>query len=207
VPAVEMNGDELRRYVAICDVLGFSERVKVSDLKTLVNEYEQLLAEVRSCTSFPITKIAVGSLNDPGPVEMGNYNIDYCIFSDSIILWSEAIVSSCAEGLSPYPWAPGWLFFFALSRLVGIGLIKGLPLRIGVAFGESVMDAYRRIYVGKAVVDAYETEHRQEWIGVACHPSCLDAPYNDQLCSRTVHLGSIPLVRYLGEAEGSAPNN
>src|SRR5262249_46575121 len=33
-----------------------------------------------------------------------------------------------------------------------------------------------QIYLGKPIVHAYRMEMAQEWIGAACHPSCLRAP-------------------------------
>lgn len=40
-----------------------------------------------------------------------------------------------------------------------------------MAEGEFVVDKENNIHIGQALVDAYETESQQEWVGGAIHPS------------------------------------
>jgi hypothetical protein len=67
-------------------------------------------------------------------------------------------------------------FFLSAATLVLTGLEMGLPLRIGLAFGDCVVQPSRQLFVGLPFVYAYETEQRQEWVGGACHNSCYFAP-------------------------------
>ena len=93
--------------------------------------------------------------------------LGHCVFSDSIIVWSPKLKLGGQ-------WAYG--FFLTLAQLVLFGLRAGLPIRVGVAFGEFIADTRRSVYLGRALVDAYETEQQQDWIGGAYHPSCHNAP-------------------------------
>src|SRR5262249_47271942 len=48
----------------------------------------------------------------------------------------------------------------------------GVPLRVGVAFGQLYADTRGSILVGPALVEAYEIEESQEWIGCGAGRSC-----------------------------------
>ena len=45
----------------------------------------------------------------------------------------------------------------------------------GIAYGECAIRPSDGVYLGPPLVDAYQTEQAQEWIGAACHPSCQDS--------------------------------
>jgi hypothetical protein len=46
----------------------------------------------------------------------------------------------------------------------------GLPHRGGIAFGKCLVDSANSVFVGEAIVHAYETAQAQEWLGFAVHP-------------------------------------
>lgn len=82
------------------------------------------------------------------------------VFSDTILFWSNADEWSVQ------------VLFEHVAALITKSLALMLPLRVGIAFGECEIDTDRGIYIGPAIVDAYQTEVAQLWIGGACHPSC-----------------------------------
>jgi hypothetical protein len=134
-----------KHLVAMCDVLGFSEMVRLWPLSTLEARYQDLLWAVQRV-----------------PGEVGSV-----VFSDTIVLWSEPLNIPIAEQVAS---ARG--FLRTLSRLIGNALLDDLPLRAGLAYGPVVLDHRPDIILGQPIVDAYRTEARQEWIGVGCHSSC-----------------------------------
>lgn len=108
------------------------------------------------------------------------------MFSDTILVWSAGL-----EAGSDEEFAQASVFLTAISRLVASGIAAALPLRIGVAYGECLIDPEGHIYVGQAIVDAYVTEQRQDWIGAACHPTCLETPFGSSLASLSDHYGAL----------------
>jgi len=64
-------------------------------------------------------------------------------------------------------------------------IIRKMPIRAGVSYGEMEADREKGIYVGKALVNAYEFEQEQEWIGGALTPD-----------AQQVVVGRTPAARY-----------
>lgn len=194
-----MPANVTRRYLAVCDVLGFSELVKKSTLDSLYARFEELLGVVQAHCHHQIWQLDVHSLNDPGPIDIGTIEIEHTIFSDTILLWSEAVSDEIPWDMAGFnPFFPGSMFFNVLCRLIPEGLRCGLPLRIGVAFGEVAIDRTRGVYLGIPLVHAHELELAQEWVGCACHPSCAEAPGNKQLRDDPFSFGNMVLHRDLG---------
>jgi len=48
------------------------------------------------------------------------------------------------------------------------------PLRGAIAYGECVMDRNTRTFIGQPIIDAYELEESQKWIGTAFHESVVN---------------------------------
>jgi hypothetical protein len=101
------------------------------------------------------------------------------VFSDTILLYSLPLhptrtlldigVTSC--------------FFDVCSNLFAESSRHDMPLRIGIACGETYIDPEKSIFLGSPIVAAHETEQAQDWIGGACHSSCDEAPYFERACS------------------------
>jgi hypothetical protein len=139
-------------YIVMLDVLGFKNLVNSNPLDKIIEMYQDLIKEskpVRFDTSS-------------GPIIL-----DYTVFSDSIIIWTEPTKDNI-----------NYLCYF-LSSLIGYSIKKCMPLRFGIAYGECEMDKCKNIFIGKPIIDAHQTESNQQWIGGAFHESCYDAPYFD----------------------------
>jgi hypothetical protein len=97
----------------------------------------------------------------------GNSNFQRAHFSDTLLLWTNPITN---EG--GYKEMEEICFFHTVGQIVFNAFINGIPLRAGIGFGECYVDRRTSTYLGPAIVDAYEVEAAQEWIGAALHPNC-----------------------------------
>jgi len=135
--------------IAMCDVLGFRNLVSTHPLEAVYEKCLKLRTQVRS------TENVVGfSPGIPQPLPV----VDGIVFSDTVLFWAPAT---------------GAMEILPINLCLLAALTLGsTPIRIGFAFGHCVIDSDNDIYIGRPIVDAYETEKRQEWVGGAFHPSC-----------------------------------
>jgi len=63
------------------------------------------------------------------------------------------------------------MFGQCLAQLIAGAYLSEIPLRMGVAFGETFVDPERNIIIGKPVGEAFLLEKAQEWVGGAFHAS------------------------------------
>jgi len=153
-----------RRFVGCFDVLGFTKYVKSTPLEDVLAAYEHLLQNARYFTEIPVIHSAGGG----GGVDLER--VPYQIFSDTILVWSADSGGEHTQN-----------FLQSCCCLVAASVRARLPLRGGVAYGECLMDTFGGRYIGRAIVDAHETEAIQEWIGVGLHESCFASPIGKNL--------------------------
>jgi hypothetical protein len=162
------------RYVAVCDVLGFSWLVQNTPLEDVRDCYREIIknaigaSALTSKTTWP-----------DGRTEMHVTDlVGTAVFSDSIIVWSRPLDSGLPE---PYPGERAATFFLFIGKLILFSLRKtrcGLrfPIRAGIAYGAVAILPEEQVYVGRPIVYAHQMEQAQQWVGAACHPSCFEAP-------------------------------
>jgi hypothetical protein len=138
-------------FVAVFDVLGFREIVNQTPLPQLREMYLRLQREKVWAASIPVF----------GSSGTSEWVIATTIFSDTIVLWAQDTYESLDTLIA------------TCSVLIGRSVLMGWPLRGGVAYGECILDRRRRVFIGKPMVNAYQTEQAQDWIGAAFHDSCL----------------------------------
>jgi hypothetical protein len=155
-------------FVAMADVLGFKKRHEGKDALELANEYKDFLREVDECAQ----KTRLGWRPDDNGIFAIKRQIEHQIFSDTLLLW-DAIPRN-GTSIEPFSYMNCMEFIATVHSLILIGLKKDFPLRIGVAYGEYVIDPNERIYLGKALVDAHLTESCQEWMGMAYHTTAIE---------------------------------
>ncbi|MGH8626510.1 MAG: hypothetical protein ACREYC_14995 [Gammaproteobacteria bacterium] len=159
------------RYIAMSDILGFKQMVKDMQLMDVIRLVEYLIEELSPQIAY-MTRIGRSPNNDRSLSRDHKVSFGKLHFSDTVVLWTSAINADDLEHETA--------MFFNLLRVVGDAiwraLINGVPLRAGLAFGESYVDEPKQIIAGQAVVDAYLTEQAQEWMGGAVHHSCLARP-------------------------------
>jgi hypothetical protein len=149
-------------YIATLDVLGFKNLIDKRPLDEIVKMYQELL-EIGTPIKFSVSKESSNANNSITE----DMFLMHTVFSDSMIIWTEPTKNNINY------------FVYFLSLLMGHSILKQLPLRFGIAYGECEMDISAQIFVGRPIVDTYQTESNQEWIGGAFHKSCYSAPYFD----------------------------
>lgn len=163
-----------RRYVAMCDVLGFTalnKKVESGELglDELGQRYYALLEETDKNREYDRL-----TFTRDQPPEVTFCRVPWAVFSDTILLWLDA----CDE---ENHWGAVNQFFSILAISVLASIHLEMPLRIGIAYGECYIDTRASIFLGPPIVNAYDTERSQNWVGGALHPSCTIAPGFEKL--------------------------
>ena len=94
----------------------------------------------------------------------GHTEVNFVVFSDSIVL--------SAKGDSPDSFIA---VAGACSRLLNDLLRVGIALRGAISYGSFIREAFgESVFVaGRAVIDAYQFEQAQDWVGIMVSPSAL----------------------------------
>jgi hypothetical protein len=140
--------------VALFDVLGFSARVRNTELQQLGRSYRDLLKLKRRAGNVPVIRMGEG--------EVEEWKSPSAVFSDTILFWADAEPKSAKS------------FLTTCSELLAKSLNAKWPLRGGIAVGECILDRNARVFIGEPIVEAHRLEEAQNWIGAAVHPSCIN---------------------------------
>ncbi len=129
------------------DILGFSEFVKNESPKEVYNVIDSAL---RSFHRW----------------EKSNQQFKTIYFSDTFLFYQEP------KGYGD--WA--FLDVYAIGgMLLSALLAKKIPARGSITFGEFEVkegsSGKQQLYFGKALIEAYKTEKREQWIGITIQPS------------------------------------
>lgn len=132
-----------RGFVGLLDVLGFSALVSGNDEGEHLQRYLE-------CLRVALDDESVGP------------KVDYVVFSDSIVLTVENDSESALQVL-----------LLRCSRALGLMLQSEIALRGAVAYGSFFRSSGPNgVFVaGRAILDAYEFERAQDWVGVMLAPS------------------------------------
>jgi hypothetical protein len=160
------------RYVAMCDVLGFRRLASTVSLSELASRSIGLISGVAitrrlGANMFPVT----GARGDM---------VKAAIFSDTILLYTVPI--SPKETLLDIGVVSS--FFDVCGDIFRLGLNLGMPVRIGISYGETAFVPSQSLFVGLPVVWAHDIETAQNWVGGACHESCEGAPHFGSVSGR-----------------------
>jgi len=149
------TGNQQGRYLLFLDILGFSELVKTK-------EAEEIYAIInKSLKSFKRWE----ELN-------GCFKTIY--FSDTFIFYQQT---------NEYgSWA--FLDIYAIGGMVLSALLaSGIPARGAISFGEFEVNldsaGHHQVYFGKALIEAYQAEQLEKWIGITILPSAWE-PYETE---------------------------
>ncbi len=143
----QLNSSSNSRYILYLDILGFT-------------------ALIESKSAAEIYAVIEEALKAFGRWEDLNQQFRTIYFSDTFVFYQEP------KGYGD--WA--FLDIYAIGGMILSALLaKGIPARGAIAFGEFevVFDASGRhqVYFGKALVEAYQAEKRENWIGIVILPS------------------------------------
>lgn len=139
-------------FVALFDVLGFKKRIETTPLETVVEGYQRLRGLKLRARSIPIMSQARVHMESVGTT----------IFSDTILLWCDDDSNAVQSLLT------------ACAVLVASAIEERWPLRGGIAYGDCLLNRETRTFVGPPIVQAYQLEQSQEWLGAALHETALN---------------------------------
>ena len=146
------------RTVAFIDVLGFKEKIKNFSADELGKEYKRVLFYALEKYNLNIDFFKEISFFK----DVDRY-CEYYVFSDSIILTSfDDTINSSFKLL---------IFTFKLARTM---IAQGYSIRGAITFGEMFVDLQNSIFVGEALVKAYQLEYKQNWIGIVIDDSVIE---------------------------------
>ncbi len=140
--------------VAVLDILGFKKLVHTLPLETITND---VLGYLRQALASAIYQCDTPS-DTPSVDELKNQSrVGFAWFSDTLLFYTRNDnLEECQNLIQTVSWLIGHTV-----------LVPGLRLRGGIAYGELFHDSINDIYIGKAIVDAYQLEKKQEWSGGA----------------------------------------
>ncbi|MGH9424004.1 MAG: hypothetical protein ACRD3J_28775 [Thermoanaerobaculia bacterium] len=145
-----------KRLVAIADILGFSKLVEKQPPEIVVRES---IGWARRCLYHALFRS--GFPDEPPPFEefRRHPHVGVAWFSDTVLLYAR---TDSDEDASFLIHTCSWLLFETI-------VWAKARMRLGVAYGELLIDDENSVHVGLAIVHANETEKRQEWSGGALH--------------------------------------
>jgi hypothetical protein len=131
------------RWFCYLDILGFRELVRTADVGHVIELYDAVIRKLEA-----------------GAQEKKPLGISYSWFSDSFILFSR---SDSLQEFALLEQA-GRLFF---QRLI----LAGIPARGALSHGRLYSNLERNIFIGEALIEAYEYGEKQNWLGFLLTPS------------------------------------
>jgi hypothetical protein len=155
------------KVVAIVDVLGFKGRLNRDGLPALVKSYEALRQVVSRQRRSTMLNCAVPTGGQGRAAAFGLFDVGQDYFSDTILFWCSY------SSFHFFPFCGVLLDFFCDV------LELGIPLRGGIAVGETHIDEATRSYIGDPINEAAAVEQAQNWIGISFGPSFAIHPYNN----------------------------
>jgi hypothetical protein len=138
------DGGHMRTgYAAFLDVLGFSALVAGEGHSERINNYLECLSKALDT-------------DDARP------SVEYVVFSDSIIITSLGGTDEALQAL-----------LRGCSSAFGVMLKKEIPVRGAIAYGTYSSEKTKngRFVAGRAIVEAYQFEKKQDWVGIMLAPS------------------------------------
>lgn len=156
---------ENKRFIAICDILGFKNLMYTTPLNKIISDFLYLQHRTKQDTQIPIFHVDKNL-----GFKVINEQVGYVYFSDTILLWTETQIHMDVMN-----------FFDVVGRILSLSISLELPLRIGIAYGDTYINPSTNTYLGIPIINAYLTEQNQEWVGGACHISCLEYSHFNEI--------------------------
>lgn len=162
-----MSNDIIKKecFVALLDILGFRDLVKNNDLEKVAQTYQKARSDFESNIQH------INAL-------LQNDSVSFRIFSDTFLIYTSEVSDESFLALLA---ALDFLFIAANEN--------NLPIRGATAVGELIVS--NGIEIGIPIVEAYENEQKQDWIGCWITPSCID-----RISDKESHLNEKSIVEY-----------
>jgi hypothetical protein len=152
--------DHGKRFVAFFDILGFGSWVESAGSM-------EVFTYVRGFLNLMIRASLPGSVVHPDmSIDVPESNLGYISFSDSIVFYSRNDSYDCLKTMLDVCGGFMNAVICGPSRMI----------RGAIAHGEFYVDPEANAYVGKALIDAYRLEGRQDWLALSMHDSLVALP-------------------------------
>jgi hypothetical protein len=161
------------KVVAVFDVLGFESLLRSRGLDRMLQDYAKLTAIVDKMDGCMCIRPIPNGDGTFSPA-VGYLATAQAYFSDTILLWSNYDAFKLPA------------FCQMCSDLFCESLELGLPMRGGIAVGDTHLDADSGVFVGLPLVEAARAESAQLWLGVSLSASFAVEPFNHNFDLRTV---------------------
>jgi hypothetical protein len=129
------------RWVAYFDLLGTRELIRRGRYQTVFHAYQKAIEQLQR-------------RNAEQP------QVQYAWFSDTFILMTR---NDSGQALTEIESVARWFAYFLITAQI--------PLRGAISFGSMYCDFSNRIFIGEALVEAYEYGEGQDWVGFVLSPS------------------------------------
>ncbi len=131
------------RWFCYLDILGFTAFVRSREAGIVIDAYEDAIAKL---------EIGASAKRSRG--------LSYSWFSDTFIIFTRG------DSLEEFTWLEqvGRLFFQSL-------ILAFIPARGAISHGKLYSNLEKNIFVGEALIEAYEYGEDQDWIGLLLAPS------------------------------------
>lgn len=144
-----------KRFVAYLDIMGFRDMV-------FRNTHEEVL-ETMEQFRLPITKIKDDAMErlrgrPSGWILFKDTVIRPVIFSDSVLLFSSDDTLGSAQHI-----------IWGVESVIRHALLKGIPIKGAIAYGEQTAAFGKSLYFGKPLIDAWDLQNELVIYGVVLH--------------------------------------
>lgn len=161
-------------FIALFDILGFKNLVQNNDLEKVFETYDSMKKE----TERNLSKINEVSSNY-------SIKINYRIFSDTFFFYTSKINGKSQDAINETFEALMAACYFLLRNACRFSL----PLRGAMTAGELIVTD--NIEIGIPIIDVYEKEKNQDWIGCLITEDCLK-----RIDNRDSYLNQKEILRY-----------
>ena len=162
-----MSNDIIKKecFVALFDILGFRDLIKNNDLAKVAQTYQDARSDFENNIQH------INAL-------LQKNSVLFRIFSDTFLIYTSEVSDKSFLALLA---ALDFLFIAANEN--------NLPIRGATAVGELIVS--NGIEIGIPIVEAYEKEQKQDWIGCWITQSCID-----RISDKESHLSEKYIVEY-----------
>jgi hypothetical protein len=166
------NVREREVFVGLFDILGFRELVRNKELSKVADTYRKAKSDIQDSINY---------VNDLHRYYRRKDRVKFRAFSDTFLIYTSGTSENCFLSILG---ACGSLFSAAVEH--------SLPLRGSVTRGPLMSSS--GVELGKAIVEAYENEQKQDWIGCwIAEPCILKTDITKYIASKRIVPYEIPL--------------
>jgi len=172
-----MNIQKIRSFIALFDILGFKNLINHDNLEDI---YKVFLKVSSMINDYRDTQKHLGALMEPKIVSMINYSDTFLIYTKNI----DGLEQSSIDEVFHVLLAACDFLFIAANE-------SELPIRGAISVGDIILSD--DVVIGKPIVEAYEMEQQQEWIGCMVSSNALGAISSG---AKDNHIKDLAIVEY-----------